>query len=529
MLNRAQSFFSGNYLSLPKGYTKFDEVNSIDMLWLFIRTTLVNCAFGEIQFIPGPQGERNEYVPLDPFYKPMRVHVLMGGIRLRQLRVNSMPCPEFVPPLSKGQRCVAKTGVSCRPAVRDLEGIPCPESLGTSSCVRDFVSYECECQFGSCYEDDMDQPAQGKGQCVPQARTRHEGRLCYPEFSSATASVEPFGRDDTYKWTKGGSFGQSLANPGKVSVYSSDGYVVDLTPNRTLTEELIRKMTAEGCNPDLDTQGCPTFLDTATRALSIEFSLYNANRQIFLIAKYLFEFPPSGGIVKSQSWRAYRIFRYLTVTDYMMGCVELLFLFVTFSIAQEQLGQVQEIGAKAYFNNVWAVVDLLSLFVQMIVIIMRVMLINAMRGTVVDPSDFIDLQRISYVTFFENVLLAFTILLAWIRWYKFVRYIPGADLFIETIENSSVFIFSMLFFTLLAAFVTCFNLAFGGDTWGYRSNPQTTLTLLQLLLGQYDFDELVRSNRVMGPLLFFLLVVLVKWFLVFMYTSMLNDSYVPSC
>lgn len=71
---------------------------------------------------------------------------------------------------------------------------------------------------------------------------------------------------------------ESWLTYGVVSVYPGGGYVVDLARNRNESLEIIEKLKAN------------IWIDRGTRAVLIEFTVYNANINMFSTAKYMFTF-----------------------------------------------------------------------------------------------------------------------------------------------------------------------------------------------------------------------------------------------
>ena len=59
----------------------------------------------------------------------------------------------------------------------------------------------------------------------------------------------------------------------------------------------------------------------------------------------------------------------------------------------------------------------------------------------------------------------------------------------------------------------------------HRSIVSSLMSLFQLLLGIFDYDELFESNRVLAPLLFGAFVVLVIFILVNIFLAIINDAF----
>ena len=58
-----------------------------------------------------------------------------------------------------------------------------------------------------------------------------------------------------------------------------------------------------------------------TRFITIDFTVYNVNINLFLIGKLTFEFPATGGVLPYQQFTATKLISYLDPADYvLMGC-----------------------------------------------------------------------------------------------------------------------------------------------------------------------------------------------------------------
>ncbi len=84
---------------------------------------------------------------------------------------------------------------------------------------------------------------------------------------------------------------------GLISRYGGGGFVQDLTANYTSAFEQI---------DDLKKQ---LWLDRGTRVVFLDFTVYNANINLFCQIKLTVEFPASGGAVSSKSFSTVKLIR----------------------------------------------------------------------------------------------------------------------------------------------------------------------------------------------------------------------------
>ncbi len=68
-----------------------------------------------------------------------------------------------------------------------------------------------------------------------------------------------------------------------------------------------------------------------------------------------------------------------------------------------------------------------------------------------------------------------------------------------------------------------------GQVYGYRSVSSSLISLFQLVLGIFDYDELWAANRVLAPLLFGSFAVLVILILMNIFLAIVNDAFISAC
>eukprot|EP00951_Prasinocladus_malaysianus_P017422 scaffold137335_cov43-Prasinocladus_malaysianus.AAC.1 len=78
---------------------------------------------------------------------------------------------------------------------------------------------------------------------------------------------------------------------------------------------------------------------------------------------------------------------------------------------------------------------------------------------------------------------------------------------------------------VLMGFAAAFYVCFGMTVSEYRSLPESFGSLIQALLGVFDYSALRTANSVMAPILFYLYFAVVFFVLLSMFIAILDDSY----
>ena len=111
------------------------------------------------------------------------------------------------------------------------------------------------------------------------------------------------------------------------------------------------------------------WIDNRTRALITEFSVYNAQANLFGVVKIVAEFV-GGGVSPVFRIDIIRLTRVMDLSGYIVTVCEVLFVFATFYYILNSLGALKAVGAKAYFKEAWNIVDLFTIFFSVVVVIL---------------------------------------------------------------------------------------------------------------------------------------------------------------
>lgn len=151
-------------------------------------------------------------------------------------------------------------------------------------------------------------------------------------------------------WTYQGAFNlRTLPYVGVVGSYSGGGYVVELARWPQQSQTIIRQLRRQ------------LWTDRLTRAVFVEFILYNANTNLFTAAKLIFEFPPSGGILSHHlQTRVLRLYPYVgaKLIFRLMLDVAVLVFTIVYMVSQIKLVRQQRCLYFQTFWNIWECINI---------------------------------------------------------------------------------------------------------------------------------------------------------------------------
>lgn len=342
---------------------------------------------------------------------------------------------------------------------------------------------------------------------------------CYDNYSPHFEDDSPFGPMNGSAWTYhtekelGGTM-----HWGLLTAYSGAGYYADLGITKEAATEVMVELKEN------------LWIGRATRAAFLDFTVYNANVNLFCVVKLVFEFPATGGMIPSWSFRTVKLLRYVSTTDYFILACEIIFtVFILYYIVEEVL----EIKTNrvAYFKSVWNVLDVLVIVISVLCItfsIYRTVMVDSLLADLLNkPDEYPDFEKLGfYQTQFNNAV-ALAVFFAWIKVFKYISFNKTMTQLSSTLSRCSKDVagFSIMFFIVFFAFAQLGYLLFGTQIKGFSSFINAVFTLLRLILGDFDFEEMEAANRVLGPIYFLSYVFFVFFVLLNMFLAIINDTY----
>ncbi|XP_065839003.1 polycystin-2-like protein 1 [Oscarella lobularis] len=100
--------------------------------------------------------------------------------------------------------------------------------------------------------------------------------------------------------------------------------------------------------------------ENGTRAVVFEFSLYNANVNLFQTAQFVIEFLPSGGLFPRFQIETVQLSRYATPWDYIKLVMEVLFGFYTLGMTFSMINEIRK-RRRSFWADLWSWFDLVVL------------------------------------------------------------------------------------------------------------------------------------------------------------------------
>ncbi|XP_076585403.1 polycystin-2 isoform X1 [Chaetodon auriga] len=355
--------------------------------------------------------------------------------------------------------------------------------------------------------------------CSVHDDLRDEVQDCYNMYTPANEDTAPFGPKNGTAWvyaTESEMNGSSYW--GQVSKYGGGGYHQDLS--RTKEESTIQLRFLKD----------HLWLDRGTRAVFLDFSVYNGNINLFCIAKLLVEFPATGGAVTSWQFQTVRLIRYVSSWDYFVGLCEVAFcLFIVYYVVEEVL-EIR-IHRLHYFKSLWNCLDVLIVVLSVVAIIMNItrtaMVGSLLKGLLENHTAHPSFEALANLQVSFNNVAAIIVFFSWVKLFKFINFNKTMSQLSSTMSRCAKDLvgFAIMFFIIFLAYAQLAYLVFGTQVNDFSTFQASIFTQFRIILGDFEFSEIEEANPVLGPIYFTTFVFFIFFILMNMFLAIINDTY----
>ena len=273
------------------------------------------------------------------------------------------------------------------------------------------------------------------------------------------------------------------------------------------------------------------WIERRTRAILTEFTIYNAQSNLFSIVTFVAEYPATGAAIPYVSIQTARLYDFTKNIMFFVLTCEVIFVLFTLFFLYREVKHIYKMGIQAYLKEFWNCVEsgiILFTFAAIALYVYRTLTIRNVLDLVRhDPFNFKSFQFAGYWNETYTFILAMIVLLANIKLNKLLRFNKRFSLLSSTLKYAyySLFMFSIIWGIVFTAFTLVAALVFGPVLYSYRSIVASLTSLLSLMLGRTAYFEMRDTNRILGPLFFFGFMFMMTFVLINMFLSIVVDSF----
>ncbi|KAM9770402.1 polycystin-2 isoform 1-T1 [Menidia menidia] len=355
--------------------------------------------------------------------------------------------------------------------------------------------------------------------CSIHEDLRDEVQDCYNIYTPSNEDTAPFGPRNGTAWiyTAESEMNDS-SHWGQVSKYGGGGYYQDLS------------RTKEASAIQLQFLKDQLWLDRGTRAVFLDFSVYNGNINLFCIARLLVEFPATGGVVTSWQFQTVRLIRYVSSWDYFVAVCEVAFcLFIVYYVVEEVLEI--HIHRLHYFKSLWNCLDVLIVVLSVVAVIMNItrsaMAKNLLNGLLENYAAHPSFEPLANLQVQFNNMAAVIVFFSWVKLFKFINFNKTMSQLSSTMSRCAKDLvgFAIMFFIIFLAYAQLAYLVFGTQVNDFSTFQDSVFTQFRIILGDFNFLEIKEANPVLGPIYFGTFVFFIFIILMNMFLAIINDTY----
>lgn len=194
------------------------------------------------------------------------------------------------------------------------------------------------------------------------------------------------------------------------------------------------------------------------------------------------------------------------------------------------------IAFRTFYSNKWNLVDSLNYVLFVWAMSYRIHSLDLVPDVISQINDLnSDTMHMKYINFSELAysdqkqynINAFNAVLTWIKIFKYLDFYPPMLVLTNTLSRAATMLGSLTatIGIVLLGSGQGFFMAFGLEVHMFRDFGASVMGLLRMAVGDFDYTELEYSNRTLGPLMFWLYILLVFFVLMSMFIALVSEAF----
>ena len=304
----------------------------------------------------------------------------------------------------------------------------------------------------------------------------------------------------------------------ELTEYGGGGYVQNLHFQKNVTQAMLAELKTN------------LWIDAGTRFLTLDFTVYNGNINLFGVIKLVFEFPATGGIITSNDIQIVRLLKYAEYSDYMLLATEGIFILFIIYYCVEELFEIMEHGF-AYFTVFGNILDIVVIGTSITQILLNFFMLYSvntkLEGLMKLPFQYADFTGLSKVSKSFTYLAGFNVFVAWLKVFKYLSFNKTMLQLSGTLSKCAKELsgFTVMFMIIFFAFAELGYLLFGTQIADFKNVIMAGFTLFRTVLGDFNFQIIEQADSTFGPLYFLSYIFFVFFVLLNMFLAIINDTY----
>ena len=306
---------------------------------------------------------------------------------------------------------------------------------------------------------------------------------------------------------------------GSRATYGAGGYVQEMDINRDLSLVKVADLKQN------------LWIDRQTRAVILEFTVYNPNIDLFAFTSLMAEFSETAGVVHTENIQVVRAHTMGALSAFLILCKAILAIYMIVNFGMT-VHKVVKIDGLAYFKNMKNIMDLVILTLTVATFgfyLMRSSQLGEILQTLKDENykNYAPFARVATVDDSYKYCVAFLNGLVIMKLIMLLKLIKRIGALSRTLQHSAGALAS--FFVIFIIFIIAFGLSlhkiFVSGIELYSSISNTLWGMLSISLGSFDVEVMLEQSYWMTFFFFPVYMILMNWIMLNILVTIIMDSH----
>lgn len=305
---------------------------------------------------------------------------------------------------------------------------------------------------------------------------------------------------------------------GDMNVYGPGGYIMTLNTDMEKALEDVRELQANN------------WLDTLTRAIIVEFTVFNPNVNLFSVVSLVVEFNAQGDGHPFEQMKTLRLYPYMSGAGYLVLVCQLVYAAFLIYYMWVEAKEIKQLKWK-YLRQFWNWIEIVIIGLSWTSFGLLLSYLVGVKVTMNQIKEFSDTRFISFggpatVNESYRIASAATVYFGYLKLMHMLRFNKKMSSFAQVLKVAANDItnFMIMFTVVFVAFAQFAYLVLGAAVSGYKSFITTSTTLMAMLLGQWDYYEVEEADRLLGPGFLFTYIVAANLILLNVFLSIICEA-----
>ncbi|XP_075240258.1 polycystin-2-like [Convolutriloba macropyga] len=305
---------------------------------------------------------------------------------------------------------------------------------------------------------------------------------------------------------------------GDLNMYGPGGYIMTLNTNMEKAIEDVENLQAH------------SWVDTMTRAVIIEFTVFNPNVNLFSVVSLVIEFSAQGDGYPFEQMKTLRLYPYMSSAGYLVLVCQLAYLAFLIYYMYVEAKEVKQLKW-GYLKQFWNWVEIIIIILSWVSFGLIISYVVGVEVTMNQIKEFSNTRFISFggpatVNETYKIVSAITCYFGYIKLMHMLRFNKKMSSFacVLKVASNDITNFLIMFTVVFIAFAQFAYLVLGSVVSGYKSFVTTSTTLMAMLLGQWDFYEVEEADRLLGPGFLFTYIIAANLILLNVFLSIICEA-----